>query len=71
LHPKLTRLQRSNRLAAVLGAAPYRVNSNMQKHGQSWMQINSYDDQVDSLSQFLTWIEERKRNRIIMTELWL
>ena len=40
LHPKLTRLQRSNSLAVLLGAVPDRVNSNMQKHGQYWMQIN-------------------------------
>ena len=29
-----------------------------------------YDDQVDSLSQFLNWIEQRHRNRMWVTPFW-
>jgi hypothetical protein len=38
LHPKLTLLQRSSILVVLLGVAPERVISNMQNHGQYWMQ---------------------------------
>jgi predicted phage terminase large subunit-like protein len=30
-----------------------------------------YDDQVDSLSQFLNWFDQRQRNRVVVTELRL
>jgi predicted phage terminase large subunit-like protein len=30
-----------------------------------------YDDQVDSLSQFLNWFDQRQRNRVVVRELGL
>ncbi len=42
LYLKLPRLKQANSLSVLLGAVPDLVNSNMQKHGQYWMQINRY-----------------------------
>lgn len=30
----------------------------------------NFDDQVDALSQFLNWIDERRRNRVVVTKLY-